>query len=1154
MDYKVKNLYDKIYISFIRGEYSCGAKIPTKTEVMAKFEEITTLDYSPITTFEMMKDIDINYIRKNFSNIIDDIGILFDSIESESIDILDQLTGSLKEHNGSKRELRRIRTTCDDISNGKIGEEYLNYNFTESFDNSKNINVLKSDPINFEAGLFTIRKDSDKILTLNHYAGSKIEFSIIENFAQIIEQGYIGSTDTASILDQDDPRQLIYKITTNRPTRLRTVFALQLLPDGREIEINSVNIDVDSDIAKGFIRLYYKSSYKWNDIPGNSIQEIKNDKVYFNFSPVKTSHIKFEFIKDGPDVYDSNTYYYIINNLAISKATTKKSAILYSNPIKIEKYSDETPIISNISVSGDIEVPLSTEVKLYVAQDILMNGAFLNSYGSLVDSNSPEVVSFDQSYSGTVFLSDLWRVEDTISGVSTYKGLDFNWIPLKLYGSNKETLYENVEFDNSIKHDKLDNSLSTITSPYLFGDSNYTGIYIVSGWINTGNPNWSILEPYVNSGIYISGVTVPDSTWDIGGVNWLNVEDSSGNLHLSVSEDVRYSGQWIGYNSGVGYPFNYYISSKDRIIRFNEYYDSINGWWRPYSSIVTPTGINADYLESGNLSRSYISNNPDFYFNNIPFYKIYKFDSKDNIIDSSVKLYTYQERPINNKLDYYPGNFVWKYKSKWIDQINSKIDVYDSRMLSENVPTNWSGYIINIPENNLRINEEYIVDAINEVKIHGTNSILENTEYQINLTNGQVQSIDLSALQYSRPAFKPSGVSFDYKYKYRVKNEYLSTWVGFIIILAGNTSPYIEISNTPIEGRENLNIIDRIDIEDLDVGVIKTYKDDGGIFKITFSSLGNSQVDSHYKITIYCVSNINTGFCANNWIPYTGSKERNPTITISPLIKIVQKINPIKIVDISDLIYDTPMNNDNRASIIRYESGEKYLIVKIPSKDIFPGYYYNSIQKLYNINYDKTIDNYGHWIRKGIIESGNSSNIFTYTTGSSGSFVYERDRNTIDLYWNNGGTTVDYPNTNSGFFIHHSTLGYPVNVDRNENQTFILRSGMYDPRAPYNSGIVGTSEWYDWLIKTFGISSAESMYYTYIIDNDTLTINDLNRGFLFYSTGENLPNYYSLSYRITSKIDDTNTRFLYKVELNSDDTGNLVPKVKSLRFIINENA
>lgn len=1146
MDYKVKSLFNKIYVDFIKGKYG-KPKIPTKSEVIFKMEEITSLDYTPITKYEIMKDIDINYIRTEFSNIIDDVDILFDSIEAESKDILDQLTYSLKEHNGVKRELRHLSSRCSDISAGVIGEEYLNYNVTETFDTLDNINVLRSDPVNLEAGNFTIRKDYENILTLDHYVGTKLEFNVIENYSNIITQEYIGSTDAAIMLDQQDPRQLVYKIVTNRPTRLRTAIALQLTRDSREIEINSVTLDIDSDIAKGFIRLYYKSSYKWNDIDNSSIQEVKGNKVVFNFYPIKCSHIKIEFIKDSPDVFDTNSYYYIINNIAISKNSTKKESVLYSNPIILDSYSKEFPIITSLAVSGEFEIPKETEIKLYVAQDILISGAFLNSNGSEVDAKSPEAYTFDQSYSGTVFLSDLWNAKDTLTGVFPYKGIDYNWKQLKLYNSNKETINEIVEFENTKTHNKLDNSIFTITSGYLFGDITYTGIYTVSGWVNTDNPYWNILEPYVNSGVYVSGVDVAD----LEGITWNEIEPS-GILNSAILSNPLYSGQWIGYSSGIGYPFNNSDVDTGIIYTFGYYLDSINGWWRPLTMAVTPTGIEQGYADGEHLSGIYENTSPDFYFNNIPFYKIYKFGYNSTVIDPTIKLYTFQERPINNTYDYYPSNFIWKYNNKWIDRIGTTVNVTDDRMIGDNPLTSWEDYIITIPSTNLRLNEEYIVDSISEVRVHGTNIVLEPNEYFVKSNYGYdnaITSINLSPLNTGNRTIKPEEVSFDYKYKYRVKNEYLSTWNAYIILYPSENS-YIEITNIFVENNENLKVIKNISIEDLDTGIKTIYEDDNGKFTINFPSTKNLQNNKHYKITIFCASDSSTGHCSNGWVPYENSYKKNSTITVSPLIKIVQKLNSLKIVDLSDLIYDTPMNNDNRVAIIEMDNNEKYLITKIPSKDTFPGYYFNSLRKQYYSNSENMIENNGHWIRQGVMFSGyNYSDIFTYTTGSSGAYIYEKDRSTIDLAWNNGSTFLNYPNTRSEFFNHHSTIGYPINIDLSGYFSYFLREDMYDPRTPYQSGLVGSDDWKTWLVANISDGETDLNYY---LENQILEVSDINRGFLFYPTAENLPTYYSISYKTVSGTDDTNSRFLYKLILTSNDEGSLVPKVKSLKFKINE--
>ena len=1128
MNYKIDSLYNKVYSSFIRGEYSNIPKIPNKNEVLLKINEITSEDYIPITTKSSMSDINISTIRKNFSDIIDDVDVLFDSIEGESKEILDQLTNSLKEHNGVKREMRRIKTSSDDIANGKLGDEYLQYNFTESFDSSTNINVQKSDPINYDAGFFTIRKDTSNIVSLNHYRGSKIEFNIVENFSQINEFGYVGSTDASLMLDQDDPRALVYKINTSSPTRLRVAFSLQLGPNGEEISINSVVLDVDSDIAKGFIRLYYKEGFEWKDV-NNSIQEIKSNKVVFNFLDIKTSYIKIEFIKDSPDSFDSNSYYYIINNIIISQSTTKRIATVYSRPIVIKDYSSEAPIMSKITVSSDVDIPKNCNIKVFVSQDLKISGAFLDSGNMVVNYDSPEVYQFDNTYSGQVYLSELVNAEDTITGVLNYKNLDFPWKEIQFSNNNYEQTPKSIEFDNTKKNDKLVNSLFTKTNFLKFGDLTYTGVYTLSGWVNTSNPNWATLAPLVVNGIYVSGVNVAS----LSGIAWEDIEDNEGNLNPIITSSPLYSGQWIGYSGQEGYPFGGSLNNIPLV--YDNYTHSINGWWRPYSNQITPTGIEPAFSSGGYLLDQFNTFIPDFYFNNIHYYKIYKFGKYENLLESTVKLYTYQERPINNDNDIYPCNFKWKYKSKFINKVGIKESSYDPAY-----PSSWINYTLPISTGTLNINEEFILDSINEVRIHNTSTILDPKEYQVITSGVSIIGIDLSTLSVTREMLKTNGVTFDFKYLFRTKNEYLSTWTGFAIVSTEASTPYITIPNIKINDK-NINLIQKIVVTNLDNGQVIEYgEDNGGIFNINLSS---DDTEGHYKIVIYCVSNDENGFCANNWIPFEG--EKGSTISVSAFVKLVSRIDPIKMVSLDALIYDSPLG-DQRAAIYK-ENNEKYIVVKCPTKDNLPGYYFNSIDKIYSSDSTKQIDNKTHWIRQNSYNNGGIIENYYYTTGSSSNIVYKKDFSTKDLNWNAGTPMSEFINyTGYTNYAHHTTYGYPINIDSINNLKIMLYPGDVDPRAPTSSGnIVGSEDWLTWM--SLNYPSNLRKYH----QSQQIEITDSNRGYLFYNTAENLPSYYSVSYRTISNIDDTNNRFLYKISLYSDETGSLVPKIKSVRFIIN---
>lgn len=1153
MNYKFNSLYNKIYSSFIKGEYG-DPRIPNRNEVVRKMEEMTSTEYTPVLTNESMQGIRIKDIQSKFGATLDDIDVLFDSIEAESKDVLDQLTHSLKEHRGVKRELRRVKARSKDINTGKLGEEYLKYNFTETFDDLSNIDTLRSDPVFTDAGVFSIARNNDKVLSLSHYYGSKLEWSVIENYSQIEDSSYIGSTDASSMLDQNDPRQLVYRIKTSSPTRLRTSVPFQLTPNGRMVEINGVTIDIDSSVAKGSIRLYYRDQNKWKDVRTRSVQQIKSDKVVYNFPNTMATHIKIEFIKDFPDIPDNNYYYYIINNLAVFSGSSKRKAVLYSKPITFQSYASEVPVITRIQASGDMIIPESCEARLYVAQDKLISGQFLDSGGESVYPDSTAAVTFDSSASGTVYLSDIRNAESTVSGVEIYKGLDFDWKQIKTFDNVGENVPNVIEFNNTRLKPRLDNSLFTPTSRYLFGDRDYSGIYTISGWVNTDNSQWSLMESLVNSGILVSGVTIVSGyaggPYSGESVSW--VQDTSGNLNPIVYTHPDFSGQWIGFGSGAGYPFGYVVPELDRVFRFGEYDDSINGWWRPMSEFVTPSGIDFSVADGTQVNANYLNYIPDFHFNGLDFYKIYKFGINERVIEPTIRLYSYQERPVISDSGYYPSAFIWKYRSRWVDEIGIKENVSMT-----NPSSSFDNYVIPIPATSLRPNEEYIVDAIEEVRIHGTSIVLDTSEYYTTpVSQSQITGINLSGFSQTTN-YPTDGISFDYKYRYRVKNEYLSTWTGYAIVSQGASSPTISIANQNIQNKRNIPLIKNITVTDLDTRDIKTISEEGGVFNIRLERLDATK-EGHFKIVIYCASDETTGFCADSWIPYEGVNSK--TIIVSPGIRIVSRLDPITLVDLSTLIYDTPINNDNRVAIISQENGEKFLVVKQPSKDIFPGYYYDSVLKKYVEDESSKIENVGHWIRRGVYVTyqdlpGYSGKVpvysdeISFTTGSSESgVIYQYNRSDIDKTWNEGSTLPEYPNsTGLAFYAHHSTFAYPINVNRSNKMSLYLRDGQIDPRAPYTTSEVGDSSWLSWLQTAYPSDYAFYNSSGYI-DNSNVT----NRGFLFYDTAENLSSFYSITYRTMVGSSDINKRFLYRLELVSDDNNNITPVVKSLRFTIND--
>ena len=1163
MDYKINNLKDKVYQGFIRGEYG-PPKIPSPNEVLKKIESFTDSSYTPVTERDRLTKMNYDAISDKFNSIIDDIDILFESIEDESNDVLNQLTNSLKEHNGVKRELRRIRARANDITTRRLGEEYLEYNFTETFDDVGNINVVYSDPVDTDAGVFSILSSSSNLLTLNHYRDRKLEFNVIEAFSKIEEYGYVGETNAASILSKGDPRSLTYRIRTARPTSLKTVLAVQLLPDGKAIEINAVGISLDSNMTKGFLRLYYQKNFQWKDVPALSVQEIKGDNVVFSFPTVEATHIKLEFIKEFPDIPATNEYLFTIYELAISKSSNHHTARLYSKPIIIDKYSTETPVVNNISCFVDADIPDGCSVKVFVAQDTKLSGQFIDSNGIPVFADSLEAVDFNPVATGLVYLSDMWAREG-LSGLESYRNFDFDWKELKPSIGDGESLPEIIEFDNTTKHNVLDNSLFNTSDWCLFGDKNYTGPWpqypeyygtvFISGWCNSDNPQWvPFLSGAVASGWLVSGVDVAALIPPYP-LPYDQIEDDEGNIHSDILKHPEYSGQWLGYERG--YPFNYYLEDQGRVLRFGNYASATNGWWRPLTVAVTSNGIDASYASGSYLNHDiYGYSAPDFYFNGIKFYKIYKFGYTQNVIDSSIRLYSYETRPINADDDYYDHNFVWTYKSNWSIEANTSLDLKDPHHSSD---PDFTHYTLSLP--NLHIGEEYVIDGISEVRLHNSSVVFEkNIDYTIvNNTSGTPLGVSLAQLSSNYSHLVPSGCSFDVVTNYRVKNKYLSTWTSYAIV-SPNTKGTVSLINPKLysgsiySGWLSKRILDKVVVDDLDKNTQSEFFDSDGVILFELDA-SNSSTDRHFKVTIFCASDNSNGFSgrsgpsiANHFIP----SENRHSMKVSKGIKFVAKLEAIKIVDISTLLYDTPMSNDKRCALISEFNGEKYLVAKMPSKDIFPGYYFDSVSGYYCIDPRVLIQNKGHFIRKTEINSSTT----IYTTGSSGNVIidpFERE----DITWNNGATIPEYYNTiSTGVYPNHSTWGYPIILDDTETVFWsdTVYSGSIDLRPlDKENSLVGSINWSGWMV-----ANHPSDYNTYVLSysycrHSRLSIeeNIPNRGFLFYNTGENLPAFYSISYRTVKNVDDSYSRFMYKIELESNGTRTVVPKVRSIRFRIN---
>jgi len=927
MNYKINNLIKIVYDNYIKGKYNYP-KIPTSNEVLKKVFSITDESYTSILNSDIMKTLDIDKISYKFENIIDDINILFSSIEDQSNDILDQLSNSLKEYNGIKLEFKLLNNDIKDLVLVKNGFNYIQQTFTEHFESLDNIIENKSDPVNIKDGTFTIYDNSGKNLSFNHYKGKRLDMVVSENYSPIKFNGFISITDADAILNSNDDREVIYRVKTEKPTPLNIVTQFQLNQNGTKEEINRVEVQLDSLITGGFVKLYYYTSDLWKEIPYISIQEIKNNNIKFQFRSINTSHIKLEFQKYGPDNKSTNEYFVAINKIIVGRAIPKAVSTVYSKPIKIG-YNERMSYISNISCILDGDIPSETNVNLYISQDIRINGQFKDNYGNIVPASSLSIKSFDSTAEGYVYLSDIWEKFGNVSGLESYYSADFNWKQIAIV------------------------------------------------------PNQTISSPEI--------------------IDFKNISSSNKNINSLAQNNVP-------------------------------------GWYRPDSELVIhgQPPYNHEYLTTEKKIL------PDFKFNGLNFYKIYRFPKNSNILETSIKLLTYEDSIYSSSNKNI--SFIWK---------KNPLYTYEKRIIlnkknEENEGTNYSGWESKYIKINNSSKESFDKDVPIILKKHNSNAIFNLTEENYTIDEYGI-TINLSFLSDNLSL----DTTFDIIYGVLISNPYEMIASSYIVV-----SP----SNIPVEMiiNDESNNINKIYITDIDSDITTIY-DKSQIYNILFNS---SEYTKNYKIVIECKNKVIFDIKNND------------------LIRILPEIGTMEIVDIATLLYNTKYNSNNYASIIS-EDDYKFIVVKEPPKSKLSIYYYDYDSKKYirQINELEYIKNDSHYVRQQII----NNNLITYTTGSSG-------LNVVNSGWNKGSTITGLENSISGTYERHTTYQEKIDLEKKPD----------------------------------------------------------NKGYLYYPTGENLPAYYSISYKTATADIDYVNRFLYKLQLTSFNSDGLVPRVKSLQFIVNK--
>jgi hypothetical protein len=1076
MSRKIELLYEKIFHNFITGVYGVP-KVPNEREVMQLIASITDDNSDPITKRVMLEDIYIDEIHDNFETIVDDLDVLYSSIEDQSLDILDQLTNSLKEHNGVKRELRNIESRADDISAGKTGEDYIEYTVTENFNSLDNVNVAKTttDPdtkapiVDIQSGRIYIPNSLMELIDLTHYFGRKLDISNTDYVGHIVDQGYIGISDAGTILNVTDDRRLVYRVKTDVPSAMKMSFIIQLHPARKSMKTNGIVLVLDPDNTRGYLRIQYKKDTGWEDIPDMPVQDIINDKMVFRFRDIDTTHIKFQFIKETPDLLDSNEYFLSILNLSIFNALSHKTSTFYSKSIKIEPYDKEKPVIGNIAVNVNGFVPDGCSADVYVAQDKRIRGYFTDVNGAYVRPDSIHVSQLMEDITGDyvdrhILLSDIQNHPD-ISGISNYSTLEHDWMIVQSFNDSNNMKPAVVDFLGAKTNDPFDNSVFQ-TAQYLFGDTRYK--------IDEGTVYPQQTFPTTLDHWFLSGIITTENAYYPYMVEY-------------IASGLLQSGWWVDYDDPTGYPFNYYRNDLDKTLRFNDYHMAINGWWRPESDLLHPSGFDFDTFPVADPI-------PDFYFNGNRYYKVFKFEQNAEVIQSTVKLYTYQTRPIvGGDDDYYPHNMTWKYNTK--DIINTvEIDTTKNNPFTGNSlqhipaigrsispPPGTGMFELPIPSGS-----QLVENSVRDVSYVNHNNILQkDTHFNVHLIG---ETAPLWYLDMSPGSSATSYLASAHVYaKYSVKSQdlYTSYWDGFILATSDSTVKVKQYREFYDVGRR---IVKKILVEDLDGKKVNEFSPGDENITIPIKK-------GIFRLKVFCLVDLATKYPVQEWSPYSKN-----FIETGAEVKIVPRVDPVRLVDFDILLNSTPYENDSRASVIATGDGFKYVVVKEPSKNLVPGYFYDASKSAYVSKEVNLIRNIGHYKRQHLRYPGVSGYwIEEFITGSLGGTVQsgtylDTDSYLQDISWNNGNT-------------------FPAGFDN------LIQDSIYPQHYTFGSRI-----------------NVE----------DTVA----NKGHLFYNTSENLPAFYTIRYGVVDRNDPTVDRFLYKIQLNSEHERN-TPILEAVKFSIN---
>ena len=714
-------LFEKIKLSIIRGDITGTPKLPTDKEIESEIDKSMNSSANGIIgsmTSLVPKSISSSKdYSGNFLTIKDNIEYLLGEVFASMNSIIDIVNDSVLEKNQVLRDLKLMDVDFSDVEAGTLHNDGLKYVISDNFADISKVDSLRTTAqINLNAGSVSLNSLRSSYLSFNQYRNkTNTQFTITEGFSSVVSQQQTPGTRFGNIfLAGDDTNRWELIVNTSKNVNIEGYFTLQLSDIGDTIDINSIimklygvkSISENSDLITFSYLNQDKNDKTWKVIPGGVVS-VTGPELDVKFPTINTTHIRVSWLKFYPDDIVKLNYLFSITELSIQHASSVFESDLISNSLQIQPYQNEQPVIVTTELEVKKQVQPGSSIDFYVGIDEPVAGKVIDQYGNVVDITSDAAVSFvpnglDGNGKPETYFSFASYLRDNthINGITAYQHWEPKWQQITPKNETVPSI-PNIIYFNTSDFGKIGNDLY-YTTPIMWGDVNYTGVYPVTG--NDWATNWNGIGLSPKSG-YIWG------------------EDPFTN-----------AGVWWGDSSEHA------------------------GWWRPNTPTASGTFLQPSIKSTPDFSIPVYSadGNPVSFFNPFindgngdkdilrkEFYKIFKWPSNELPIHGTVKL-------ANKRLT--TSSDITNNNTKWLWNYSSNTEVVDC-VVTFNIPTDANLYTIKLEDiikykSDIRI----IPDSIRDVKFTAVspNSIEDYTiEYgiQYNRNNDSSYSrVDLNKI------------------------------------------------------------------------------------------------------------------------------------------------------------------------------------------------------------------------------------------------------------------------------------------------------------------------------------------------------------------------------------------------------------------------